>query len=84
MRKKQLEKQLEFLKNRIADVISDNAYLGQKVESVIIKADKLERYLVEAGILETEWRPEAPKGSTITSNVKYFDHTYTKINKVWE
>ena len=84
MRKKELEKQLEFLKNRISDVISDNLFIGQKVETALIKADKLEGHLVEAGILETNWKPEAPKGSSIKPNVKSFEPSYTKINKVWE
>ena len=43
---------------------------------------KLDKVLVEAGILEYEWTPSAPKGSVIHPNNNY-DATYTKVNKVF-
>jgi len=43
---------------------------------------KLDKVLVEAGILEYEWKPTAPKGSVIHPDNNY-DATYTKVNKVF-
>lgn len=43
---------------------------------------RLDKVLVESGILEYEWKPTAPKGSVIKSDNNY-DGTYTKVNKVF-
>ena len=45
---------------------------------------KLDKVLVESGILEYGWEPSAPKGSLIHPDVPdYIKPTYTKVNKVF-
>jgi hypothetical protein len=83
MRKKYLAK-INGLESRVVELISDNVYLSHRVDKHMLDIEKLEGYLIEAGILEKEWKPEAPKGSSITSNFTMFDPTYTKINKIWD
>lgn len=54
------------------------------IEHLAESIRKLDKVLVEAGILEYQWSPAAPKGSLI-----HFDGhgpdgpTYTKVNKVF-
>lgn len=85
MRKKQLVKTVDVLNQKIRNLEQDIQLLRESdVTHLAERIRELDSILVEAGILEREWKPEAPKGSSIKSNFKYYDPTYTKINKVWE
>jgi hypothetical protein len=85
MRKKQLVKTVDVLNQKVRTLEQDIQLLRESdVNHLAERIRELDSILVEAGILEREWQPEAPKGSFIKSNFKYFEPTYTKINKVWE
>lgn len=85
MRKKDLEAQVYELKNTVRSLTMDSQVFDLRIDEANKSIQKLRNILVEAGILETEWTPEAPKGSSITPNGdRWAAPTYTKINKVWE
>lgn len=84
-------KQIKGLYNRVVtldekvrNLEHDIQFKETTIQHLADRIKDLDATLVEAGILEHEWKPEAPKGSSIKSNFKYYEPTYTKINKVWE
>lgn len=85
MRKKQLVKTVDVLNQKVRNLEQDIQLLRDAdMTNLAERIRELDSILVEAGILEHQWKPEAPKGSSIKSNFKYYEPTYTKINKVWE
>lgn len=84
-RRKRTEQRIINLAERIHNLERDIQFRDLDIKHLAEKVRELDTTLVEAGILEHEWVPEAPKGSTIKSNSPYSDKlTYTKVNKVWE
>lgn len=80
-------KDIEALLIRISNLEHDIQLKDLDITELYKRTANLTRTLVEAGILEPEWKPEAPKGSAITPNPYdpwLLEPTYTKINKVWE
>lgn len=79
------KKEINALYKRVRNLESDIQLKELDIQHLSSRIRELDTTLVEAGILEHEWVPEAPKGSTIKFNGPiYRDPTYTKINKVWE
>lgn len=84
-RRKNIEKNVQTLYEKIRNLEQDIQFKDLEIKHLADRIRELDTTLVEAGILEHEWVPEAPKGSTIKFNGPFYrDPTYTKINKVWE
>ena len=84
-RRKIIEAKVDVLFNKVNNLEQDIQFKDIEIKHLADRIKELDTTLVEAGILEHEWVPEAPKGSTIKFNGPiYRDPTYTKINKVWE
>ena len=75
---------IEELFKRVRILEQDIQIKEMNIQNLADEIKRLDSVLVESGILEHNWTPDAPKGSSIKSNYKYFEPTYTKINKVWE
>ena len=84
-RRKDIDTKFQLLFDKVRNLESDIQFKDIEIKHLADRIKELDTTLVEAGILEHEWVPEAPKGSTIKFNGPiYHDPTYTKINKVWE
>lgn len=84
-RRKRTEQRIINLAERIHNLERDIQFRDAEIKHLADRIRELDTTLVEAGILEHEWVPEAPKGSTIKPNGPYYrEPSYTKINKVWE
>lgn len=85
MRKKDLLEEIIKLKSTVRELTAEAQVNELRHEHVAKGVRELRGILIEAGILEPDWEPEAPKGSSIKpNNAHYGAPTYTKINKVWE
>lgn len=73
------------LRDKIENMERDRQFLEIQISGLEKAYNKLFSILAESGIIETEWKPTAPKGSTITPNngYRWNEPTYTKINKVF-
>jgi hypothetical protein len=87
-RRKDIEKNVQTLYEKIRNLEQDIQLKDFDIKYLADRIKNLDSILVAAGILEHEWKPEAPKGSVIKHNdfsSKFtYEPTYTKINKVWE
>lgn len=80
---KDLKKKVNFLDAKLSNHIWEeycNSSPTDELEALYDKIQFLESVLIESGILETDWKPSAPKGSVI-QGTGY--ESYTKINKVF-
>lgn len=84
-RRKNIDTKIQTLYEKISNLESDIQFKDIEIKYLADRIKELDTTLVEAGILEHEWKPEAPKGSTIKPNGLFLrEPTYTKVNKVWE
>lgn len=87
-RRRKREEFYQTVLDRVYTLEKDIQLKELDIQHLSSKIRELDSTLVEAGILEHEWRPEAPKGSSIKPNPydpwEFGGPTYTKINKVWE
>ena len=77
------KKQIDSLRQRVRNLEDGIQVSELRIETLDKAYNRLFSILIETGIVETEWKPTAPKGSTITSNNSWREPTYTKINKVF-
>ena len=86
-RRKDIEKNVQTLYEKIRNLEQDIQLKDFDIKYLADRIKNLDSILVAAGILEHEWKPEAPKGSVIKHNdfsSKFtYEPTYTKINKVY-
>jgi hypothetical protein len=76
---------MDTLYEKIRNLESDIQFKDVEIRHLADRIKEIDSTLVESGILEHEWKPEAPKGSVIKPNAPYYrEPSYTKINKVWE
>lgn len=77
------KKQIDRLYSRVINLEHNIQVNELRIETLDKAYNRLFSILIESGIIETNWLPSAPKGSTITPNGQYGERTYTKINKVF-
>jgi hypothetical protein len=75
---KRLDRQAARIQNLEWDIQTKDLEIRHLADAI----KKLDKVLVEAGILEYGWEPSAPKGSLIHADGNY-SPTYTKVNKVF-
>ncbi len=74
---------IDALHSRIINLEHGIQFLELQVETLEKSYNKLFGILIESGIIETDWKPTAPRGSSITANGRNNEPTYTKVNKVF-
>jgi hypothetical protein len=76
-------KRLDAQAKRIQQLEWDIQLKELEIKHLADAVTKLDKVLVESGILEYNWEPTAPKGSLIHPTNSYQKPAYTKVNKVF-